>query len=96
MVLLQISTGPLNGVWGLYCRIGVLPKEAIMYFCYKGRDVLLSTKGALCVSIDCYNTVRSGHLELKVGRVRHRIETGKYSSSEQCVIRTAEGDDVEE
>ena len=58
--------------------------------------MLLSTEGALRISIDCYNTARSRHLELKVGIVQHRIETGKCGSSEQCMITTAEGDDIEE
>ena len=61
-----------------------------------GRGVLLRTEGVLRVSIDCYKTVSSGHLELKVGIVWHRIETSKFGSSEQCVITTAEGDDIEE
>ena len=71
-------------------------KKAALYFCCKGCGVLLSTEGALCVSIDCYNTMRSGHLELKVGIVQHRIETGKCDSTEQCVITTAEGDDIKD
>ena len=58
--------------------------------------MLLSMEGALRISIDCYNTARSGHLELKVSIVRHCVETSKCSSSEQCVITTAEGDDVED
>ena len=71
-------------------------KKAILYFCCKGHSVLLSTEGALRISIDCYDTARSGHLELKVGIVRHRIKTSECGSSEQCVITTAEGDDIEE
>jgi len=73
-VLLQSSSDLLNGVWGLYCRIEVLPKKATLYFCCKGRGVFISTEGALCISIDCYNTARSGHLELEVSIVRYRIE----------------------
>ena len=56
MVLLQSSADLLDGVRGLYCRIEVLPKKAILYFCCMGRGVLLSTEGALRVSINCYNT----------------------------------------
>ena len=96
MVLLQLSPDPLNGVRGLYCRIEVSPKKAILYFCCKGRGVLLSTEGALRISIDCYNTARSGHIELKVGIVWHRIETSKCGSSKKCVITTAKGDDIED
>ena len=56
--------------------------------------MLLSTEGALRISIDCYDTARPGHLKLEVGIVRHCIELSKCSSSEQCMITTAEGDDV--
>ena len=96
MVLLQSTPDSLGGVRGLYCRIGGLPKKAALYFCCEGRSVLLHTEGALCVSIDCYNPVRSWHLELEVGIMRHRIESGKCGSSEQCMIATAEGDDIED
>ena len=34
-VLPQSSTNLLDGVWGLYCRIEVLPKKPTLYFCYK-------------------------------------------------------------
>ena len=93
---MQSSSDSLDGVRGLYCQIEVLPKKVALYFCCKGHGVLLSTEGALRISIDCYNTARSRHLELKVGIGRHRIETSKCGSSEQCVITTAEGDDVED
>ena len=95
-VLVQSSSDSLDGVQGIYCQIGVLPKKAILYFCCKGRGVLLSTEGALRISIDCYNTARSGHIELKVGIVWHRIETSKCGSSKKCVITTAKGDDIED
>ena len=70
--------------------------EAALYFCCKGRGVLLGREEAFRVSIDCYNTAGSGHLELEVIIVRYRIESGKWGSSEQCVIATAEGDDIED
>ena len=95
-ILLQSTPDSLDGVRGLYCRIEGLPKEAAMYFCCKGCSVLLRTEGALCISIDCYNTARSEHLELEIGVVWHRIESSECGSSEQCMITTAEGDDVED
>ena len=58
--------------------------------------MLLGAEGALCVSIDYYDTAWSGHLEFEIRRVRHRIESSKGSSSEQCVIATAEGDDIKD
>ena len=60
----------------------VLLVEAALYFCCQGSGVLLGTEGALRISIDCYNTAWSGHLELEIITVRHRIESGKHSSSE--------------
>ena len=96
MILLQSTSDSFDCVRGLYCRIGGLPKEAALYFCCKGRSVLLRTEGALCVSIDCYNPVRSWHLELEVGIVRHCIESSECSSSEQSMIATSEGDDIED
>ena len=58
--------------------------------------MLLSTEGALRVSIDCDDTAWSGHLEFEISIVWHRIESSKCSSSEQYVIATAEGDDIED
>ena len=95
-VLLQSSSHSLDGVWGLYCRIEALPKKATLYFCCKGRGVLLSAEGAFRISIDCYDTTWSRHLELEVGVVQHRIESSECGSSEQCMIATAEGDDIED
>ena len=71
-------------------------KKVDLYFCCKGSGVLLSTEGAFRVSIDRYDTAWSGHLELEVGVVRHCIESSECGSSEQCMIATAEGDDVED
>ena len=58
--------------------------------------MLLSAEGAFRVSIDCYDTAWSGHLELEISIVRYRIESGKRSSSERSVIATAEGDDIKD
>ena len=58
--------------------------------------MLLSTEGAFCVSVDCYDTTWSRHLELKIGIVWHRIESGECGSSEKCVIAVAEGDEIED
>ena len=58
--------------------------------------MFLGTEGALRVSIDCYETTWSGHLELEISIVWHRIKSSECGSSEQCVIATVEGDDVED
>ena len=50
----------------------------------------------LYVSIDCYDTAWSGHLKLEISIVWHRIDSSKCSSSKQCVIASAEGDDIED
>ena len=58
--------------------------------------MLLGMEGALRVSIDCYDAAWSGHLELEISVVRYRIESSKCGSSKQCVIVTAEGDNIED
>ena len=58
--------------------------------------MLLCSEGALHISIDCYDAAWTGHLELEISIVQHHIESGKRSSSEQCMIATAEGDDIED
>ena len=95
-VLLQGSSDSFDSVRGLGSRIKALPKKAALYFCCEGSGVLLGTEGAFRVSIDCYDTAWSGHLEHKISIVRHHIESGKRSSSEQCMIATAEWDYVED
>ena len=58
--------------------------------------MLLGTEGAFSVSIGCYDTAWSGHLEFEISTVWHRIESSKCSSSEQGMIATTEGDDVKD
>ena len=58
--------------------------------------MLLRAERAFRVSIDCYNPTRSWHFELEVRIMRYRIESGKRGSPEQCVIATAERDDIED
>ena len=86
-VLLQSSLDSFDSVREHGRRIKVQPEKAALRFCYEG---------AFRVSIDCYDTVWSGHLEFEVSIVWHRIESSKCSSSEQCVIAVAEGDDIED
>ena len=66
-----------------------------MYFCCKGRRVLLRSERAFGVSIDRNYSSRAWHLELKVCVVRYRIELGERGSSEQSVIATVKRDYVE-
>ena len=58
--------------------------------------MLLGTEGVFSVSIDCYDTAWSGHLEFEISIVWHSIESRKCHLFEQCVITNAEGDDVED
>ena len=67
-----------------------------MYFRCQGCRVLLRSEGAFGVSIDRNYSTRAWHLELKVCVVRYRIEFGECGSSEQCMIATVEGDDIED
>ena len=58
--------------------------------------MLLRMERAFRVSINCYNPARSWHFELEVCIMRYRIKYGECGSSEQCVIGTVEGDDIED
>ena len=95
-VLPQSSPDSFDSVREHGRRIKVLLVKAALYLCCQSGGVLLSTEGALCVSIDSYDTAWSGHLKFEISIVRHRVESGKRGSSEQCVIAAAEGDDIED
>ena len=84
-ILLQSTLDSLGSVRGLYCRVEGLSKEVALYFFCKGGGVLLSTEGAFRISVDRYDTTWSGHLELEVGVVQHRIKSSECSSSEQSL-----------
>ena len=58
--------------------------------------MLLSAEGVFRVSINCYDAAWSGHLELKISIVWHRIASSKCGSSKQCVIAAAEVVDIED
>ena len=67
-----------------------------MYFYREGRSMFFRMEGAVCISVDCYDPARSWHLELKVCIVWYRIESSECGSSHQCVVATAERDDIED
>ena len=67
-----------------------------MYFHREGCSMLFCSERAFHVSIDCYDPARSWYLELEVCIVWYRIESSKCGSSEQCVVTTAERDDIED
>ena len=67
-----------------------------MYFGRKGCSVFLCTERAVHIPIDCYDPARAWHLELEVCIVWYRIESSERGSSKQCVITTAERDDIED
>ena len=56
-ILLQSSSDSFDSVRELGRRIAVMPTKAALYFCCKGRGVLLGTEGAFHASIDCYNAM---------------------------------------
>ena len=62
----------------------------------QGGRTIFGAQRALNISIYCNDATWTGHLELQIGVMRYRIEAGKSSSFEQCVIAAAEGDDVED
>ena len=95
-ILLRGTPDSLDGVRRCLCRIGCLSEEAALYFCREGRSVFFRAEGAVRISINCYDPVRSWHLELEVCVMRHCIEFCKCCPSEQCMIATAKRDDVED
>ena len=80
--MLRSSPDSFDSVQELGRRIKVLLDKAALYFCCQGCRVLLSMEGALRVSIDCYDTAWSGHLEFEINVVWHHIELSKCSLSE--------------
>ena len=50
----------------------------------------------LTVSTNCNGAPWTGHLELEISIVWHCVESSKHSSFKQCVVATAEGDDIED
>ena len=58
--------------------------------------MLFCMEGAFRVSIDCYDAAWTGHLELEISIVWHRVEPSKCGSSEQCVVVAAKRDDIED
>ena len=74
-ILLRGTPDSLEGVRGLFRRIGGLPNKAALRFCCEGRSVLLRAERALCISINCYNPAWSSHFEFEVCIMRYRIES---------------------
>ena len=58
--------------------------------------MLFCTEGAFRISVNRDDAAWTGHLELKISIVRYHIESSKCGSSEQCMIATAKGDDIED
>ena len=86
----------LDGVRSFNGRTRELPGEVALYFCCKGRRVLLRSEGAFSVPIDRDYSSRAWHLELEVCIVRYHVEFCECGSPEQCVIATTERDYVED
>ena len=58
--------------------------------------MLFCTERAFCVSIYCYDATWTGHLELEISIMWHRVESSERGSSKQCVVVAAEWDDIED
>ena len=58
--------------------------------------MLFCTEGAFRISVDRYDATWTGHLELEVSIVWDHVESSERGSSEQSVVATAEGDDIED
>ena len=81
-VMLRSNPDSFNSVRGLVRRYNSWLDKAALYLRCQGRGVLLSTEGAFRVSFDCYDTAWTGHLELEISIVWHRVESSKRGSSE--------------
>ena len=90
------SSDSFISVRGPGCRINFQQREATPSLCREGRGALFGTAGAFGVSIGRYNAMWAKHLELKGSVVRRYIKSDKCGSSKQCVIATAERDDIED
>ena len=58
--------------------------------------MLLFADGTFCVSTYYDDGAWTGHLELEISIMWHRVESSKRGSSEQCVVAAAEGGDIED
>ena len=58
--------------------------------------MLFCIKRVFPISIDCYDAMWTGHLELEISIVWHCIESSECGPSEQCVIAAAKGDDIKD
>ena len=58
--------------------------------------MLLCSEGAFRIAIGCYDAAWTGHLELEISIVWHRVESSERGSSKQCVVAAVEGDDIED
>ena len=96
MILLQGAPDSLDDVRGCRLRIGGLSEKAALYFRREGCSMFFCTERAVHVSVDYYDPARTWHLELEVCVMWNRIESSECSSSQQCVITTVEGDDIED
>ena len=67
-----------------------------MYFYRKGCSMFFCTERAVHISVDSYDPARAWHLELEVCIVWCGIESSEWGSSEQCVVTTAERDDIKD
>ena len=58
--------------------------------------MLFCTERAFRISIDRYDAAWTGHLELEISIVWYYVELSERGSSEQCLIATAERDDIKD
>ena len=58
--------------------------------------MLLCSEGAFRIAIDCYDAAWTGHLELEISIMWHRVESRKRGLFKQCVVAAVEGDDIKD
>ena len=59
-------------------------------------EVLFGAEEAFDLAINCYDAARTGCLELNLGIMWNCVESSKHGTSEQCMIATSKGYDIED
>ena len=95
-ILPQSNPDSHDGVREIGRRHEVRLRDAFLCFYCQGGGTFFGTEVEFGLAINCYDATRTGHPELTVGIVWHRVESSKRGSSEQCMIVTAKRDDVDD
>ena len=95
-ILPRSSSESLDGVRKPGRLLEVRLQGAARCFCCYGSDVFVGAEGRFGLAMNHDDAAWTGHFELTVGIMWHRIESSERGSSEECLVITAEGDDFED